>query len=542
MKMEYTPPLVTGNKLEQYCDVKNTLDEVGLEIGGYIRISTKKDSQKTSIENQKKYIIEWAKINGYIIVDFYIDMKTGAYSYLRNEMTRLKSDISSGKIKGIISKEISRTSRDIMDIIELKRNLVNQGAFFISIKEGYDSRTDDDEFLLVIHAGLAQKERKVTSSRVKITQLIKAKEGKTNVPKPAFGYMLSEDRQHLVINWDTVETYHLIVNKFLEGWGRLKICKYLNSQGVKTSRGGINWSTNTILTILSNPVYLGINMYNITLTVRDSSGKAKRMVRPRDQWIIRENTHPALITEEKFDRIQQIIRERKEKDIKEWSCTKKYLLSGLLYCGSCGCKLFGGKIPKNYARKKNKTDRTPDDYYSYYFDKKLTGTCENKVSNFQMDIVDNKVLETIKNLFTTGEIIDERIQNKQYIYDTKLEKEKQDREFVKDKLEAVASAIKKQQMAFEADVITLEEYKSRLTELREQKGIFEKRLLNLNQKLQRSDNIEDRYITIKSKVKGFLDNIRNLDYELKDEIVRKIIKKIYINDDYSLSFEFTFED
>ncbi|WP_313559982.1 recombinase family protein, partial [Ruminiclostridium cellobioparum] len=285
--MEYLPPLVKGNRLELYSDVRNTLNESGLDIGGYIRISTRKDSQITSIENQKKYILEWAKINGYNIADFYIDVKTGTYSYLRNEMSRLKNDISLGKIKGIVSKEISRTSRDIMDIIELKRILGDQGAFFISIKEGYDSRADEDEFLLVIHAGLAQKERKITSSRVKITQLLKAKEGKTNVSKPAFGYMLSEDKQHLVINPETAEIYHFMVEKFLEGWGRLKICKYLNSRGIKTSRGGDIWGTNSVLAILTNPVYLGINAYNVTLTVRDSTGKAKRMVRPQDQWIVR---------------------------------------------------------------------------------------------------------------------------------------------------------------------------------------------------------------------------------------------------------------
>jgi hypothetical protein len=70
-------------------------------------------------------------------------------------MNQLREDIEKGIVKGILSKEISRTSRDIMDILELKRSLADKGAFFISIKEGYDSRTDDDEFLLIIYAGLA---------------------------------------------------------------------------------------------------------------------------------------------------------------------------------------------------------------------------------------------------------------------------------------------------------------------------------------------------------------------------------------------------
>lgn len=115
-------------------------------------------------------------------------------------MQLLKQDVKSGIIKGIIAKEISRTSRDIMDVLELKRTLESHGAFFISIKENYDSRTDDDEFLLIIYAALAQKERKTTAGRVKITQMLKAREGKTNVPSPAFGYKLSSNKQHLVID------------------------------------------------------------------------------------------------------------------------------------------------------------------------------------------------------------------------------------------------------------------------------------------------------------------------------------------------------
>lgn len=540
--MEYLPPLVKGNRLELYSDARDTLNESGLDIGGYIRISTRKDSQITSIENQKKYILEWAKINGYNIADFYIDVKTGTYSYLRNEMSRLKNDISSGKIKGIVSKEMSRTSRDIMDIIELKRTLGDQGAFFISIKEGYDSRADEDEFLLVIHAGLAQKERKVTSSRVKITQLLKAKEGKTNVSKPAFGYMLSEDKQHLVINPETSEIYYFMVEKFLEGWGRLKICKYLNSRGIKTSRGGDNWGTNSVLAILTNPVYLGINAYNVTLTIRDSTGKAKRMVRPQDQWIVRENTHPALISKEKFERIQQIVQERKEKDNKQWSCTKKYLLSGLLYCSSCGGKMFGSKIPRNYAKKISKSERKDEDYYFYYTDKKTAGTCNNAMSNYHMNIVENIVMENIKSFLSNKDAIDHKIRQKLYLFDSRFGKLKEELEFVKDSLENINSAVKKQQLAFEADVLTLEEYETRLGELRQQKAYFNKKLSLINRKLQNSDNIENRYIEINNKVKGLIDNIDNLDYELKAEIVRKIIKKVYIGDNYTIFFEYTFED
>ncbi len=540
--MEYTPPIVIGNNLELYTDFRDTIGETGLNIGGYIRISTAKDSQKTSIENQKKYIIEWAQINKYNIVDFYVDVKTGAYSYMRKEMIRLKNDIALKKIQGIVSKEISRTSRDILDIIELKRSLADKGAFFISIKEGYDSRTDDDEFLLIIHAGLAQKERKVTSSRVKITQLIKAREGKTNVPCPALGYMLSEDKQQLVINPNTVDIYKLIVDKFIQGWGRLKICKYLNSNGINTKSGG-KWSTNSIRAILTNPVYLGVTIYNATIRIRDSNGKAKRMVRPREDWIVKENTHPALITKERFNRIQQIIQMRKEKDIMEWSCTKKYLLSGLLYCACCGGKMYGIKLPKGYAKKINKKDRNDEDYYYYYFDKKSDGKCGSKLSYYRMDVVEELVMNEIKKQIKSDNLLDELIRNKQYIYNNTPEIEREELEVTRDKIEAISTAIIKQQMAFEADIITLDEYKCRMNQLREQKLNYTRKLEALNNRLNIDDKLnsaEAKYSLTKEKVNELIDNFSILDYEIKEEIIRKIVKKIYINDDYSMKFELTY--
>ncbi len=535
--MEYIPPLVMANKFEQYNDIKNSIGEVGLEIGGYIRISTKKDSQITSIENQKKYIAEWASVNGYKIIDFYIDMKTGAYSYQRQEMVKMKNDISSGKIKGIVSKEISRTSRDILDIIELKRSLANQGAFFISIKEGYDSRTDDDEFLLIIHAGLAQKERKVTGSRVKITQMIKAREGKTNVPIPAFGYKLSSDGQHIIINPSTAEVYRIIVDKFLEGWGRLKICKYLSSKGIRTNRGSASWSTNSIYAILTNPVYLGITMYNVTLTVRDDTGKAKRMVRPREQWIVRENTHQPLITKEKFDRIQQMIQDKKQKDQKEWSCTKKYLLSGLVYCGSCGSKLYGGKFPKKEAKLKSKSERTPEDYYYYYFDRKTSGVCGNNKANYHMDIIEKKVIEKVKEILLSYDKLDERINKKQFLYEIGFTREKIEHQRLQDKLEAVANAIRRQQAAYEEEVITIDEYKTRLEELRREKLSLEGRIEKINTIPVKSSSLE-----LINKVKAIISNLHNVDSDFQYEIIRKLINKIYIYDNYFLEFEYTFND
>ena len=539
--MKYIPPLVQGNNLETFSSKRDTIGEKGIEVGGYIRISTRKDSQKKSIGNQKKYIREWAKVNGYHIYDFYTDVKSGAYTYLRDNMKKLESDVDTGKVKGIVTKEISRTSRDIMDTLSLKRNLDARGAFFLSIKEGYDSRLDDDEFLLIIHAGLAQKERKTTSSRVKITQMIKAHEGKTNVPSPAFGYRLSKDKEHLEVNPETSKIYHLIVDKFLDGWGQLKICKYLNARDIKAKRGG-RWNTNSIRTILTNPVYLGVTIYNVTTRVRTPSGRPKLMVRPENEWVIRENTHEPLITQEKFDRIQEIIKMRKEKDTHEWSCTKKYLLSGLIFCEQCGGKLYGSKIPKDYARKMPRGTLKKDDYYFYYFDKGLSGKCKAIRKSYPMDMVEKKVMDEIKKFFSDTADLEKRIRKKNYIYDYRLEKERKEREVVRQKLEAVETAIRRQQEAYEKEILTIEEYSKRMREIRQLKSTLQEKLITQDRKLDRSDRREEQFLTIRDKVMTLINRIDDLDYDTKEEIIRKVVSKITINEDFGIRIEYTFEE
>ncbi|MCX7747474.1 MAG: recombinase family protein [Clostridia bacterium] len=531
---KYIPPLVLNGGFKEYKSCKDSLNEENLDVGGYIRISTKKDSQQTSVENQKKYLKEWAQINKYNLVRFYIDIKSGAYSYLRNEMSQLRDDVKEGKIKGILSKEISRTSRDIMDILELKRSLADQGAFFISIKEGYDSRTDDDEFLLVIHAGLAQKERKTTSSRVKITQMIKAREGKTNVPCPAYGYKLSEDRQHLKVDADAAKVYQMIVEKYLEGWGQLKICQWLNSQGIRSKRSD-RWNTNSIKTILTNPVYLGITIYNATTLVRDSRGRQKRVVRPMEDWVVCHNTHEPLITKEKFDKIQDIIKERKEKDNKAWSCDKKYLLSGILFCEECKQKVFGAKM--HY--KKSKTRREEKTYYKYA-DQNRSGTC--KFRSWDMKKLDDFVLNEIKQFFSDKVLLEERIKVKQFLYNSNLTHEKEEREKLQLAVERINAAVRKQQEAYENGIITLPEYKERMEELRNHKSGLLLKFDQINKKLQKVDRLEEKFNQIKEKVIKIIENMDQLDYTTKEALLKKIIKHVFIREDYTVRIVYNFEE
>jgi len=524
------PPHVASQHFDTLHDPRDTLDQKGLPIGGYIRISTKKESQISSIENQKKLLREWAEVSNYNLVRFYIDIKSGEFTYLRNEMIQLIDDIREQRIKGVVCKELSRTSRDVMDILELKREIASYGGFLISIKEGYDSRTDDDEFLLVLHGALAQKERKTIASRVKVTQILKAKEGKTNVPHPAYGYMLSEDRQHLVVNPETAPIYRFIVERFLDGWGQLKIAKYLNKKGIPSKRGG-KWHTSSIRTILTNPVYLGVTIYNTTTLVRTPSGKQKRVMRPRDEWIIRENTHEPLITREEFEKIQAIVKERKERDTKEWSCDRKYLGSSILRCSECGGKIFGTRFPKKRGGKK-----VPGAYYYRYICQNRLGACTSPMKMWDMARVDRIIMDLVAGLFSDRARLMEAVRKQiELLSEDDAAGHERERTDVREKMQNIKKAIKKQQLAFENDVITLDEYKERMIELRREMQLLELTLARLDEELQRSDVALERINRVYEKVIEKLEDIHNLPYEEKIELVTAAFDSIYLDKDYNIT-------
>jgi DNA invertase Pin-like site-specific DNA recombinase len=510
----YIPPHIAGQNYPLHKDVKRTLDEKGLEIGGYIRISTRKDSQKSSVENQKKHLEQWAEMHGYRLVRVYTDVKSGEYTYLRNEINQMFKDAKAGKIKGVVSKEIARTSRDVMDIISIKRTLSDCGAFFIAIKENYDSRTDEDEFLLVLHGALAQKERKTTSSRVKVTQLIKAKEGKTNVPLPAYGYMLDKSGQYLVINPETAPVYRQIKEKFLAGWGQLKLAKWLNEQGIPTRRGG-QWSTNAIRTILLNPVYLGMTIYNVTTLIRDSGGKQKRVTRPKEEWVIRENTHEPLITEDEFNIIQVLMKQRKEKYKHEWSCDRKYLGSSILRCATCKGKIYGFSL-----KAKRKLYRCLG----------VNGKCTGKIKSWKMEAIDDTILTFIKSIFSDKERIINTIKRNRDLFVDDPGGMIRNREELEIKIKKVKEAMKKQQLAYEQDVIMMEEYKERMFELREEKRVIQEQIEVFNKKLERLDGAEYRINELFNVINKDVENVSSLPIEEKFNLVGHF-EYILVNED-----------
>ena len=89
---------------------------------------------------------------------------------------------------------------------------------------------------------------------------------------------------------------------------------------------------------------MGVTMFNCTTQRRNAKGDKVVLVRPKEEWIIRWGTHDALITKERWEELQRLLEERSKR--RTYS-NAKHLLTGLLYCGKCGKKMYFDPINKN---------------------------------------------------------------------------------------------------------------------------------------------------------------------------------------------------
>lgn len=249
-------------------------------------------------------------------------------------------------------------------------------------------------------------------------------------------------------------------------------------------------------------------------------------MRPRDEWIVREGTHEPLISCEEWEKVQQIIQKRREKDTKEWTCDRKYLGSSILRCAECGGKIFGFRYPKR---------RRPGECFFYYRCMGTNGRCSRPMKHWDMEKVDWLILELVRSMFADKERLMQAVALQSGVLEQDTETLSAEREKVKQALEQVERAMRRQQVAYEEEAITLEEYRQRAAELREEKYMLVQKLENLNEKLSKSDALMDRLNAIYEKISKKLNRIHELPYEEKVTYVSSIFEAVYLRAEYTIA-------
>ena len=341
------------------------LSELPLRVTFYGRVSTDMDEQLSSLAHQIDYFTNkinenprWKRVQGYIDEGI-----TGTSVKKRKDFLRMIDDAKRGLFDLILTKEVSRFARDIVDSIQYTRKLLkyNVGVFFEDI--GLNTVEPDAEFRLSIMATVAQEESRKISQRVKFGYRQAAINGARHGSDAPTGYVFNNENNGYSIDPDKSKMILYLFNRYAENnAGMKRIATELSHMGFKSKSGGI-YSTHTLTRIIRHPVYTGniVNGKSATESYRD--GKVTR--KPRTEWILVHDEHrvPPLVSQELWDKCNAILDKRGETQIgilnKTYDSrgTTRYAYSGKIRCGEHN-KVY------HHTRQTQRADGSPgSDYY-----------------------------------------------------------------------------------------------------------------------------------------------------------------------------------
>lgn len=314
-------------------------------VAAYCRVSTDREEQEHSFETQKAMYTEMIMMKPtWQMAGIYADEGiTGTVAKKRPGFMKMIEDCRKGKIDMIVTKSVSRFSRNNLDCLMYVRELKQLGIPIIFEKEGINTIQVSSELLLTLFGALSQAESESISMNVKLGIRQSLKNGNVRFSYKTFlGYRKGTDGQPEIVP-EQADIVRRIYNDFLAGATYLEIAKRLTEENVPTMGGGNRWFSERIKSILKNEKYKGDALLQKTYITDPISKRVKKNNGELPMYYV-ENSHPAIIERRIFDRVQEEIARRAGKKKVKQTGTKtelgrysgKYALTELLYCGECG--------------------------------------------------------------------------------------------------------------------------------------------------------------------------------------------------------------
>lgn len=301
------------------------------QVGIWIRVSTEDQAKGESPEHHEMRARMYAEVKDWEVVDVYhLEAVSGKTVLSHPETQRMLKDIQTGKISGLIFSKIARLARNTQELLQLADIFREYNADLISLQESIDTSSPAGRFFYTLISAMAQWEREEIAGRVAASVPIRAKLGKPLGGQAPYGYEWKDKK--LAINEAEATVRRLMYDLYLEHKRKKTVADLLNKMGYRT-RNGSYFSDNTITRLLEDPLAKGLRRANYT----ESTGVNKHWrFKNKNEWIFQEA--PAIISEEKWERIQSISREI-SKGRKQPLNRKTHLFTGFIHC-SCGEKMY----------------------------------------------------------------------------------------------------------------------------------------------------------------------------------------------------------
>lgn len=305
-----------------------------LRVAAYARVSTDKDDQTNSLENQRTYFRNYILTHeNWQLVDVYYDEGiTGTQTKKRQGFRHMIEDAENKEIDLIVTKEVSRFARNTVDTLSYTRKLKELGVGVIFTLDNIDTRDSDGEFRLTIMASIAQEESRKISERVKWGQKRQMEKGVV-FGRDLLGYTV----QHgvLAINQEEAPLIKAIFHMYTnEGKGTHVIARELSENGMRPKRVH-QWSNTVILKILRNEKYVGDLCQKKTFTPNYLS-HAKKYNHGEEDTVYLKDHHEAIIDRDLWERTQNELERRSPSAEQKLKHSNRYWCSGKLFCAECG--------------------------------------------------------------------------------------------------------------------------------------------------------------------------------------------------------------
>lgn len=396
-----------------------------------------------SIVNQKKMLEDYAKQNGYTNIEHFTDDGYSGGSFDRPDWKRMVAGIEDGSIGTVIVKDMSRIGRDYLQVgFYTEVMFKEKEVHFISIANGVDNqKRESSEFAPFLNI---MNEWYIRDSSRKVTTVLRARgmEGKHTTNNAIYGYRKSEENKNQwVIDEEAAEVVRRIYRMSLEGKGPYEIARilseeqierpsyYLAKRGLGTCRSNNNtatpyvWRGATVRDILSKPEYMGhtVNFRSYKESYKDKRAKKT----PKEDWVIFKNTQEAIVSEEMWNKVQELRKTVRRTD----TVGEANPFTGLLYCADCGAKMYnhrgGAGRARNWKGELNGKRRPDRDEYNCSTYNLSRQSYDKQCSQhyIRTEVVRKLVLETIKAVSDYVITNEEEFINR--IYSTSRDKQKE---------------------------------------------------------------------------------------------------------------------
>jgi site-specific DNA recombinase len=505
----------------------------------YARVSSDKQKEENTIASQTAALVEFAHNQGYDVPREWIfeDEGFSGASLVRPGLERLRDLVAEGQLEAVLVYAPDRLSRKYAYQILLIEEFARNGVETVFIKAP-KSDTPEDQLLLQFQGMIAEYERAQILERSRRGKRHRARQGQVSVLSGApYGYRYVRKSDETAAYYEVIEAeadvVRLIYRRYtVEHLSIGAITRLLNERAVPTRKRTSRWERSTVWAILRNPAYKGTACFGktemrsrqrVTRPLRLRGGIAKRnssnRERPRQEWI--EIPVPAIVSDEIFALAQELLTVNKTHAPRR--TIEPSLCQGMISCRKCGYALYRTST-RTSARKIHYYRCLGSDGWRY-----LNGAvCNNPPIRAELldQVVWNEIVQLLENPRLIEEELNRRLEAAHKASPTQRRQESLQRDLTR-----VRKSIERLMTAYQEDLLSLDELRTRMPDLRQRERAMQAELHTIAAQAQ------DRaaYLRLAETLSAFLSRLRSsaktLDITERQRIVRLLVKEVLVGED-----------